>query len=484
MRILYIDIDTLRPDHLGCYGYHRNTSPNIDRLAAEGVRFDNCYVPDAPCLPSRAALFNGRFGIHTGVVGHGGTAADLRLEGGPRSFGNSPDLWPWMMALAKNKIYTVSVSPFAERHGAWWFYNGWREMYNPGKRGSERADEVAPYALDWIKRNAKRDNWLLHVNMWDPHTPYRTPDEYGNPFADDPAPDWLTEEMLAAHRASYGTHSAREPRGIPPEPPTFARDVYEIATLADFRHMIDGYDVGIRYADDHVGRILNALADEGVLDETIIMMSSDHGENQGELNVYSDHQTADHITSRVPLIVRWPGLPGARVDRALHYQMDMAATMLDLLGIQVPKRWDAQGFAPALKAGEERGRDSLVVSQCAWSCQRAVRYGPWLMIRTYHDGYKAFPPVMLFNVEDDPHETKDLAEARPDIVNMCLGLLERWHGEMMATSMDDTDPLWTVVREGGPFHTRGSLTRYVDWLRQSGRAHHAEALLAQHPTEV
>ena len=81
MRVLYIDIDTLRPDHLGCYGYHRDTSPNIDRIAAQGVRFDNCYASDAPCLPSRTALISGRFGIHTGVVGHGQTAADPLIEG-------------------------------------------------------------------------------------------------------------------------------------------------------------------------------------------------------------------------------------------------------------------------------------------------------------------------------------------------------------------------------------------------------------------
>ena len=75
MRILYIDIDSLRPDHLGCYGYHRDTSPAIDRLAAEGVRFENVYVSDAPCLPSRTALWSGRFGFRTGVVNHAGTAA-------------------------------------------------------------------------------------------------------------------------------------------------------------------------------------------------------------------------------------------------------------------------------------------------------------------------------------------------------------------------------------------------------------------------
>ena len=99
MRILYLDLDTLRPDHLGCYGYLRNTSPNIDRIASEGVRFENYYTADAPCLPSRSALFNGRFGIHTGIVGHGGTAADLRLEGRDRSFGSRPQFATWMKKL-------------------------------------------------------------------------------------------------------------------------------------------------------------------------------------------------------------------------------------------------------------------------------------------------------------------------------------------------------------------------------------------------
>jgi arylsulfatase A-like enzyme len=88
MKILYIDIDSCRPDHLGCYGYQRNTSPNIDAICREGLRFDKYYTPDAPCLPSRTALYTGMFGIHSGVVGHGGTAADPRLEGPGRAFRN------------------------------------------------------------------------------------------------------------------------------------------------------------------------------------------------------------------------------------------------------------------------------------------------------------------------------------------------------------------------------------------------------------
>ena len=81
MRVLFVDIDTLRPDHMGAYGYHRNTTPNMDRVAAEGMRFDRVYCSDAPCLPSRAALISGQCGIHHGAGGHGGTAAARRLYG-------------------------------------------------------------------------------------------------------------------------------------------------------------------------------------------------------------------------------------------------------------------------------------------------------------------------------------------------------------------------------------------------------------------
>jgi len=140
MRILYLDLDTLRPDHLGCYGYHRNTSPNIDRLAAEGVRCENYYTSDAPCLPSRAALFMGRFGIHTGVVNHGGTPADPWVEGADRGFRQSRETASWMDVLREEGFHTVSVSPYAERHSAWWFYRGFSEMINPGKGGLERAE--------------------------------------------------------------------------------------------------------------------------------------------------------------------------------------------------------------------------------------------------------------------------------------------------------------------------------------------------------
>ncbi|MBN1219896.1 MAG: sulfatase [Anaerolineae bacterium] len=487
MRILYLDLDSLRPDHLGCYGYRRNTSPNIDTLAGQATRFDNCYATDTPCLPSRSALWSGRCGFHTGVVNHGGVAAQPFIEGPDRGFRDLFDATGWMSALRRAGFKTVTVSPFGERHAAWHWYAGYNEIYNTGKGGMERADEITPPTLDWIKRNARNDNWFLHVNYWDPHTPYRTPAEFGNPFAGDPLPDWLTEDVWQSMWAGYGPHSPQEPHGFGGE--TFYQDYprvpAQIDSIAAVKQWLDGYDVGVRYADEHIGQLLNALADEGVLNETIIIVSADHGENLGELNVWGDHQTADEITCRVPLIVRWPGLTDQpRVDRALHYHFDWAATLIEMAGGRVPDNWDGLPFTQAFRQGREAGRDYLVVSQNAWACQRSVRFDDYICLRTYHDGYKMLEPVMLFNLIDDPHEQQNLAEVRPDLVDTAMTMLTGWCHAMAATSQHQVDPMVTVLREGGSFHTRGQLPAYLAHLRATGRAHLADVLAARHADEL
>ena len=184
MRVLMFDIDTLRSDHLGCYGYRRSTSPAIDSIAEDGVRFDNYYCPNAPCLPSRASLITGQYGIRTGIVGHGGTAADMRLQGESRDFTDDCSENGLFMQFRRAGLHTVSFSTFAERHSAWWFNAGFNECYNVGNRGNELAGAVTPHVLDWLERNGASDNWFMHVHFWDPHTPYRAPAEFGNPFRD------------------------------------------------------------------------------------------------------------------------------------------------------------------------------------------------------------------------------------------------------------------------------------------------------------
>ncbi|MCL5269261.1 MAG: sulfatase [bacterium] len=487
MRILFLDLDTLRADHLGCYGYHRNTSPNIDLVAADGVRFDNYYCPDAPCLPSRAALITGRFGIHTGVVGHGGTTADLRLEGprrGFHSFLNHQQLFYWLAKQAG--LRTVSVSPFAERHSAWWFTAGCVETYNTGRGGMESAEEVTPVALDWIERNATQDNWLLHINYWDPHTPYRAPADFGNPFQNDPLPGWLTPEVVAEHVKAVGPHTAREIQMYHSNPdPKYPRHPGEILDMDGLRRMIDGYDCGIAYMDGHIGRIFKALEKKGVMDDLAIIITSDHGENQGELAIYGEHATADHGTCRIPMIVRWPGGRKRYAGQGLHYNLDLLPTLAELLGKPAMPGWDGKSYAAAIRPGGDPdcGHENLVISQCAHVCQRSVRWGDWLYMRTYHDGYHLFPDEMLFNLKDDPHEQHNLATERRDLCLEGVYRLNQWHDDMMKTMPYDVDPLWTVIREGGPFHTKGFLPAYVKRLEATGRGWAVEELKKRHPYE-
>jgi choline-sulfatase len=495
MRILYIDIDSLRPDHLGCYGYHRETSPNIDGLAEDGRRFTNYYVSDAPCLPSRTALFSGRFGIHTGAINHGGLNAAIRPQGPDRSFRREDAFNSWPTVMADAGLQTAMISPFPKRHDAWHVLDGIQEYVDPGRNGMDRADEIYPLAESWLKSNATEDDWFLHVNLWDPHVPYDTPTEYENPFADDPPPEWITEDVITTHYEGYGPHSAREVHGVPPGfggSLDLPRVPDEIASVEDFNQYVDGYDVGIHYMDHYVGKIVKRLREAGVFEETLIIVSADHGEQMGELNVYGDHQTADEATTNVPLIIRGPGVePG--VDRGLHYQVDLPPTIADLLDVDPPERWDGRSFADSVTDGASIGRDVLICSQAAWSCQRSVRWDSWLLLKTYHNGFKgAFEDVMLFDLDNDPHETNNLSSDRPDVVAEGLANLQQWHGDRMQEAVSGTnggmpdaprgvtDPMWEVIREGGPYHIRGEFEAYTKRLRETGREHHAEELERTH----
>ncbi|EMA47310.1 sulfatase [Halococcus morrhuae DSM 1307] len=484
MRIIYIDCDSLRPDHLGCYGYDRDTSPTIDTIAERGRRFTNVHASDVPCLPSRTALFTGRFGVHTGVVNHGGLNATVRPRGTARGFNTAFDGYQtWMSSLRHAGLHTALVSLFPQRHGAWHVVDGFDEWHDTH---GYRADHVYPYAEEWLEANAESDDWYLHVNFWDPHTPYDTPSEYGDPFADESAPEWLTDEMIADQRESYGTMSARETGDDDLE-----RTPEELTTREDFKQWADGYDTGIRYMDDYIGRIVEQLEDAGVRDETLFIVSGDHGENLGELNVYGDHQTADAVTSRVPLIMSGPEIePG--VDDSLRYQLDLPPTVTEYVGGEIPDHWDGRSFVDALNGvtDPDSDREFLVFSQGAWACQRGVRWDDWLLVRTYHDGFKDFAPVELYDLSADPHETTNLARENVDVAREGIALLEGWQSARLAESATGTaggnpdapraltDPLVEVLEEGGPFHPRNDIDfdDLIHRLREAGDERHAKKL--------
>jgi len=483
MRILMFDIDTLRPDHLGCYGYRRNTSPNIDSVAREGICFENYYCSDAPCLPSRAALITGQCGIRTGVVGHGGTAADMRSMGEEREFRDSRSMGSLFMQLRRAGFHTVSFSSFPERHSAWWFNSGLNEWHNCGGVGHESAEEVTPPVLEWLAAKGTQDNWFMHVHFWDPHGPYRAPKSFGNPFEHEPLSDsWITEDIFNEHRMHVGPHGANEIymwNDI--ADPHYPRYPGKLENVDDVKKFIDQYDCGVSYADKNIGRILSFLKTKGLYDEDLaIIITSDHGENLGELGIYGEHATADMGTGRIPMIIKWPGCSGGKTDHAFHSNVDFLPTIRELLCVDdnkplfnymdVPEdHYDGISYAETILNGRECGRDSLVISQCAHVCQRSVRFDNYLYMRTYHGGYHLFEKEMLFDIEADPHETIDLSKEKPELCEKGARLLLQWQDDMMRKSMYQTDPMWTVMKENGPYHVHGKFDEYVKRLENDAR---------------
>jgi choline-sulfatase len=484
MRIIYIDIDCLRPDHLGCYGYPRQTSPNIDAVSSRGVRFQRCYTSDAPCLPSRTAFYSGRFGIQSGVVGHGGTASEPKIQGAERGFAD------WFTAqglagrLQQLGLHTAMISPFGQRHSAHWFYAGFSEIHNTGKRGLESAEEIWPTVDKWLTDHAPDDNWYLHVNLWDPHTPYRAPAEFGDPFAKDPLPRWLDDqELIKRHNKITGPHTSLDiAMWDDREDPHFPRQPGMVTDLKSMRRFVDGYDTGVLYADHYIGLMIEKLKSAGVYDQTAVIISADHGENLGELGIYAEHATADDATCHVPLIVAWPGAKRGIAADGLHYQLDLAPTLMEMPGSTPSPIWDGVGFASAIRDGTDPGRSELVLGQCAHVCQRSVLFDRWIYIRTYHDGFRLFPDELLFDLQTDPHEQYDLASENPDIVHQAAWRLAAWHdGQMAKMPGEKIDPLQTVIAEGGPAHARHAVGRsplpvYLHRLQETGRADGAAAL--------
>ncbi len=483
MRILYCDIDTLRADHTGPGGYRRRITPNLDRIAAEGVAFDRCYASDSPCAPSRAAWTSGQFGITTGAIGNVGPAADIRLFERTRHapfFGGH---------LYRNGVPTASISTFPERHLAYWYVGNVRQWIKPSLSNGDDEDAatVTAVAVDWLRRHGRAEDWFLQVHFWDPHTPYLAPRSWLERVraAGDPDP-WPDDETIATHAECYGPHSALdlyEGDGSwsvpPPRSPNPATMPDAITSRADAVALLDGYDATIAYVDHHLGVLLDVLADLGVLAETAVVVTADHGEALGEQGCYGDHPMANEPTHRVPMVVRWPGLtdwlaPEQRHVRSLVYQFDLCPTVCELLGLPVPAGWEAVSFAPAVRGEPFGGRSELVLSHGAYTAQRALRTDRHLYIATLHPGLWPLPRQALFDVEADPHLTEDRLSAEPAVAVDLADRLASWREDHLSLPGPRPDPM-EQGRYEGPADAF-SLERYLGRLRATGRAHLAADL--------
>jgi arylsulfatase A-like enzyme len=477
MRILIVDIDSLRPDHLGCYGYDRDTSPVIDDIANRGVRFDNCYASDTPCLPSRTSLVTCRFAARHGAVTHWGNGQWYEEPG----TNGEPDTDRTMAPtyLSGEGITTATISIFSRRHRAYHWDGAFQESVQPtGSLGFYDESHETNAALRWLDANAAADDWLLHVNYWDVHHPYVGVDEHVDEVRESgpPAP-WPDEAALDQQQGMTGMHCAdlwtgpRHYDSYEVEDNRFDRGDWSMPmryrTREDVEQLVDGYDGGVRKVDAQVAHLLEKLEEEGVREETAIVITGDHGEALGEHGIYAEHSLAHPACQNVPLIVDWPGVTDDAAGTAVEehvYQFDLMATICDLAGLDRPARWDAEAFTPALRGEGFEGREALVCGHGIYIYSRAVYRDDWVYIRLLHPGVFSVPGLyndpdlpnrgleLLHDLSEDPHMTENLIGERPEVAAELRGHVDEWNASVIATEdCTGTDPLVEMAATDGPF---------------------------------
>lgn len=394
-------------------------------------------------MPSRAAWSSGRFGVRNGVVTNVGPGGDFYLD--KRDYGGArPENEMFPRQIRKHGYDSYSFTTFADRHNAQWFMNGWTEFHTPNlKCGGDDASEINAKVLPWLKHNAAQDDYFLHIHYWNAHRVYDIDESWADRFRDHPLTQkWPDEETIAAQQNIEGPFVAtNQPygKGMHNNSPYPLMPDY-ISNRKDFEHVVTGYDATIAYVDYHIQQVIDELKVQGLYEDTAIIITGDHGDAFGEHGVYTDHCFADECIHRLPFIVRWPGVtPHDSENDAFMYNLDMAPTICDLIGADIPSAWDGQSYAANLRGENGVDRDYLVWDTGLYCAQRCVRSKTHLYQRTYHPGgYHHIPERELFDMRSDPYQCNNIAEDEPQLVNHLQQLMDTWVDEQR--SKDFTCP--------------------------------------------
>lgn len=459
MKVILLVIDTLRADHLGCYGYHRGTSPYIDKIAEEGALFEYAYPTDVPTQPSFTSMFTGLRGIETGIVSH--SQSEVLSEEIPCF----PEI------LSQKGIVTAAVSTLYMMRR--WFARGFRYYMNPVAGIRRRlqqvdAEEINEAAFQWIRENHNKD-FFIFIHYWDPHSLYFPPEPYRRLFYD-------------GDECDPENHSLDVLKSQPIWPFTkWHLDAIK-KNLTDIEYVIAQYDGEIRYSDDNVAKLVELLEELGIYDETALIITSDHGESLGEHDFYFDHCEVYETTVRVPLIMRYPPMipKGKRIEGLVQSTISLMPTILDLFEIEPPTQLEGKNLID-LANGEEEPCEEVYVNQGLWTAKRAIRTPEWKLIKTLEKAFWETPEIELYNMKDDPDETENLASEMPEVVDELELRMERWKRKMLGKRID---PLELIISRGLPSRRwveraaerEGMMGRYEEWRARIDRAEKGKPL--------
>lgn len=413
MNLILISLDTTRADHLGCYGWHRNTSPHLDRVVERGVVFENCFSPWIPTHPAHTTMLTGRDVMRHQVIAQGGKA-------------QLPEEVPTLAEILQRRGYFTGAADILER----WFrrgfevYEGYRWARDAG--AWRKGEAVLATALRVLGQAAGQERpFFLFFHFWDPHTPYLPPPPFDRIFyrGDETDP----------------RHTSMEPvLNFPPFMHYFRQ---WMGQARDIEFPKAQYDAEIAYMDCCLQHLFQRLEELDLAEKTLVIITADHGEELDEHEMWFDHHGLYDTNLRVPLILSMPGtIPRGKRAPGLVRLLDVVPSVLEMLGVPAPEEgFEGRSFVPALSGSMPGGTcDTLYLTECTWMRKRGLRNRDWKLIVAREPDIHQRPPIELYDLKADPGETRNLATERPEVVEELKAQLSGWvERRMKETGLPD-----------------------------------------------
>ncbi|MDA8020626.1 MAG: sulfatase-like hydrolase/transferase [Thermoanaerobaculia bacterium] len=410
--VLLISIDTLRADHLGSYGYARDTSPFLDSLAAVGVRFHSAFAQASWTLPSHMSLLTSTYpGTH-------------RVETSRRALPSAiPTLAEQLQGAGYATAGYVSWIYLKSEYGFGRGFDRYVELLpetslqDSATHHSIRSEAFVDRALEWV-RDPPAQPWFLFLHLFDPHMSYEPPLDIAQRY--DPSLDGLQS-------GSYEVLS-RYIDGLRDDAPAVPPEV--------LRHATALYDGEVRFVDRALRRFFAALEDRGLLESTVVVVTSDHGEELDDHGSMEGHQwTLYDEVIRVPLIVVLPGSfssreRSSRVENRMVQTIDVAPTVLELGGIEVPAEFEGRSLVPLLRE-ESVDWEEFAFSQIRrFNLKWALRTPSHKLIynqdpETDERGMPIRAGFELFDLVADPREQDNLYDPEDPLTQKLMARLRQ-----------------------------------------------------------
>lgn len=462
--VLFILCDDLRPAALGCYGSPHVRTPNIDRLAAEGVRFQNAFCTTSLCSPSRASILTGLYAHRHGVrdnftelpATHPHWAGRLKESGYATAY-----IGKWHMGEENDAPrpgfdYFVTHKGQGKYFDTEWSLNGERRETIPGYYTTV----VTDLALDWLKRERGGKPWALCIGQKAPHSFYFPEEKYAHAFDSvrvpypqtafelDDKPAWIKERLSTWH-GIYGPLFEWRKK-FPDSRPE---------AVVDFERMVRAYWGTILSVDDSVGRLVEYLKTTGQLDNTVVVFMGDNGLLEGEHGMV-DKRTMHEPSIRIPIVARFPGL--TREPRVIEKQvltLDIAPSILELCGAPAIEKIDGRSWVKLVREGDPAWRTAWLYEynyekQFPYTPNiRGVRTDDWKYVRYPHgDGTADKHLAELYDLKADPEERRNLIK-EPTVAAKLAELqseLNRVMTEVGLTPATDKMPLDEGIKTALP----------------------------------